>query len=60
MIATTLGTVANMLAAAYWRGKIEGLKCDKRATEEAMIKASAECDLDRWLPAAKVALGGTQ
>lgn len=47
--------IALMLAAAYWRGRLESLKADP-ASLEAMISAAAEHDMESWKPAARNAL----
>jgi hypothetical protein len=50
--------VANMLAAAYWRGRLDTIRSttlDDRVFE-VMIKAAAESDKDGWKMSAKQAL----
>ncbi len=48
-------SVATMLAAAFWRGRLETV-LDHDMAVEAMIKAAAEADRDHWRHAAKVAI----
>lgn len=49
-------SVARMMAAAYWRGRLEQAAVPV-GPREAMIKAAAELDLSLWMDAAKVAIG---
>jgi hypothetical protein len=49
-------SVARMMAAAYWRGKLEP-HVDRQLVLEAMLKAAAEFDLPNWIASAKVACG---
>lgn len=52
-------SVALMMAAAYWRGRLEYLRITghEQSTIEAMIKAAASADRNGWKIAAKLALG---
>ena len=45
---------AKLIAIAYWRGRMEGMR-EKMSpvTFEAMIKAAAEKETDRWLCSAR-------
>ena len=51
-------SLAKMLAAAYWRGRLEDLRRTnfEDGTFEKMIEAAAENDLHRWKTAALLAL----
>lgn len=53
--------VASMLAAAYWRGRLEqaGLR-EPAPIFEAMLKAAAETDKTHWIAAAKIAVSGAK
>ncbi len=59
-----LDSVARMMAAAYWRGKLDHIRPHSESgyeqnyrVFEAMIKAAAENQLEAWKPAARLALG---
>lgn len=54
-----LESVARMLAAAHWRGRLAPLRntCLEDFIFEAMIKAAAEADQGAWKPSATVAIG---
>ncbi len=48
--------LAKLLAAAYWRGRLDGMQriCGEEATFERMITAAAHEDLCRWRASAKL------
>ena len=49
----TVKILATALAAAYWRGRFDAIDIQRSTignlTFEAMIKAGAEADRDKWL-----------
>jgi hypothetical protein len=51
-------SAARMLAAAYWRGRLESIRVtvSEQSTIEAMVKAAAEADKDHWKASAKIAV----
>ena len=53
-----LESVAYMLAAAYWRGRLVSLDIEptRQSTLEAMIKAAANVELEQWKAAARIAV----
>ncbi len=54
----TIEAVARMLAAAYWRGRLDNMRASihEQHVIEAMVKAASEADIDRWKHSAGVAL----
>lgn len=52
--------IALMLAAAYWRGRLQGAGITeeespgRRPTLEAMIEAAAKSDMEKWKTAARI------
>lgn len=44
--------LAVMLAAAYWRGRLDTWDIGPKA-KEAMIDAAANAEVEKWLPAAR-------
>lgn len=55
-------SVALMMAAAYWRGRLQGAGITveespgRKPTVEVMIQAAAEADMDGWKTAARLAV----
>ena len=55
-------SVALMMAAAYWRGRLLGAGITvnespgRKPTLEAMIQAAAEADIDSWKASARLAI----
>jgi len=53
-----IDSVATMLAAAYWRGRLESIRVtvSEQSTIEAMVTAAAETDKDHWRASARMAV----
>jgi citrate lyase gamma subunit len=51
-------SAARMMAAAYWRGRLENIRVSvlDQGAIEVMIKAAAEHDLGLWKAAARIAV----
>jgi hypothetical protein len=52
-----IDSVATMLAAAYWRGRLNSIAMNTaNSTVEAMIKAAAQSEKNQWLASATLAV----